>query len=57
MDSYGWKIKIWKFNKNNVEEKQKEMIAWCKKWKNKYAIRKIFVNNAFAVEYKILLHI
>lgn len=31
MDSYGWKIKTWNFNKENVEQKRKEMLAWCEK--------------------------
>ena len=29
MDSYGWKIKTWNFNKDNIEQKRKEMFAWC----------------------------
>ena len=56
MDSYGWKIKTWSFNASNIEEKRKEMLAWCEKWKNKYQIRQVFVNNAWAVEYKLALH-
>ena len=36
MDSYGWKIKTWNFNKDNIEQKRKEMIEWCEKWKHKY---------------------
>ena len=55
MDFYGWRIKTWSFNSNNVEEKRKEMINWCEKWKNKYQFRNVFVNNAWAVEYKLLL--
>lgn len=55
MDSCGWKIKIWNFNKDNIEQKRKEMLKWCKKWKHKYQFRNIFVNNAWAVEYKLLL--
>ena len=56
MDSYGWKIKTWNFNKDNIEQKRKEMIEWCEKWKHKYQFRSIFVNNAWAVEYKLLLY-
>lgn len=56
MDGYGWKIKVWSFNKDNVEAKRKEMLNWCEKWKHKYQIKEIFVNNAYAVEYKMLLH-
>ena len=56
MDSYGWKIKTWNFNKDNIEQKRKEMIEWCEKWKHKYQFRSVFVNNAWAVEYKLLLH-
>ena len=56
MDSYGWKIKTWNFNKDNIEQKRKEMVEWCEKWKHKYQFRSIFVNNAWAVEYKLLLH-
>ena len=44
MNSYGWKIKKWNFNKDNIE------------WKHKYQFRSVFVNNAWAVEYKLLLH-
>lgn len=55
MDFYGWRIKTWNFNSNNVEEKRKEMKDWCEKWKHKYQIRQLFVNNAWAVEYKLLL--
>ena len=36
MDSYGWQIKTWNFNKDNIEQKRKEMIEWCEKWKHKY---------------------
>lgn len=56
MDGYGWKIKVWSFNKDNIEAKRKEMLNWCEKWKHKYQIKEIFVNNAYAVEYKLLLH-
>lgn len=56
MDSYGWKIKTWSFNKNNIEEKKNEMKKWIERWKYKYQIRNVFVNNAWAVEYKLLLH-
>ena len=56
MDSYGWKIKTWNFNKDNIEQKRKEMLEWCEKWKRKYSIRQVFVNNAWAVEYKLVLH-
>lgn len=56
MDSYGWKIKEFKFNKNNIEEKRKEMLEWCNKWNHKYVFRNVFANNAWAVEYKLLLH-
>ena len=56
MNSYGWKIKTWNFNKENIEQKRKEMLAWCEKWKHKYSIRHVFVNNAWAVEYKLALH-
>ena len=56
MDSYGWKIKTWNFNKDNIEQKRQEMIAWCEKWNNKYQFRNVYVCNACAVEYKLLLH-
>ena len=55
MDTYGWKIKTWNYNASNIEEKHKEMNDWCEKWKNKYQIRQLFVNNAWAVEYRLLL--
>ena len=56
MDSYGWKIKTWNFNKDNIEQKRKEMLAWCEKWKHKYQFKQVFVSNTWAVEYKLLLH-
>lgn len=55
MDSYGWKIKTWKFNESNMEEKRDEMNDWCYRWRDKYQIRSVFVNNAWAVEYRLLL--
>ena len=55
MDFYGWRVKEWKHNESNIEEKRQEMKDWCEKWKHKYQIREIFVNNAWAVEYKLLL--
>lgn len=55
MNFCGWRLKEWKFNSNNVEEKRKEMIEWIDKWKHKYDIRQVFINNAWAVEYRMLL--
>lgn len=55
MDFYGWRIKEWRHNAINIEEKRQEMIAWCEKNKGKYQIRQIFINNAWAVEYRPLL--
>ena len=55
MDFYGWRIKEWPHNASNIEEKRQEMIAWCEKNKDKYQIRQIFINNAWAVEYRLLL--
>lgn len=55
MDSYGWKIKEWKFDAENIEEKRKEMFVWIEKWKHKCQFREIFVNNAWAMEYRLLL--
>lgn len=57
MDTYGWKIKTWKFNKDNIEEKRLEIIEWGKKWQHKYRIEQIFVNKAWAVQYRLLLHV
>ena len=55
MDFYGWRIKEWRHCAFNIEEKRKEMIAWCEKNKGKYQIRQVFINNAWAVEYRPLL--
>lgn len=55
MDFYRRRIKEWKFTSNNIEEKRKEMISWCEKWKHKYQIRNVFINNAWAVEYRLLI--
>ena len=36
VDSYGWKIKTWKFSTiEEVEETHKQMIAWIKKMVSK----------------------
>ena len=56
MDSYGWKNKTWNFNENNIEEKKNKMQKWIERWKHKYQIRQVFVNNAWAVEYRLLIH-
>ena len=56
MDSYGWKTKLWKFKTLEEGNKQREeMLKWMDKWKHKYQFRRIFVNNAFALEYKLLI--
>ena len=55
MDSYGWKVKMWKFDLSNMKEKRNEMENWINKWKHKYRIEEIYVNNAYAVFYKLLL--
>ena len=55
MDCYGWRIKTWNYNDNNIEEKRKEMHDWREKWEHKYQIRQVFVHNAWAVEYRLLL--
>lgn len=55
MDSYGWKVKKWKFNDSNIAEKKAEMQAWMEKWKNKYQYRQVYVCNTWAVEYKLLI--
>lgn len=41
MDFYGWRIKEWKFNSSNIEEKQQEMKNWIEKWQHKYRIEQI----------------
>ena len=55
MDLPGWRIKTWSFNAGNIEEKRKEMENWLTRWKHKYQFRPIFVNNAWAVEYRLLM--
>ncbi len=58
MEFYGWRIKKWKFKDNKqAEAKRLEMRKWINKWKNKYQIQEIFVNNAYAVQYRLLLHL
>ena len=56
MDFYGHRIKTWKFNEDNIEEKRNEMLEWCRRWQHKYSIEPVYVNNAWAVEYALLLH-
>lgn len=56
MDFYGWRIKEWKFNSSNIEEKRKKMQSWIEKFKSKYQIRQVYVNNAWAVEYRLLTY-
>lgn len=55
MNSYGWKVKSWNFNENNLHTQLKNMIEWCDKFSHKYQIREIFTNNAFSVEYRLKL--
>ena len=55
MDEYCWKIKKWHFNNSNIEEKKTEMLNWMEKWKNKYQFRQVYVKNAWAMEYKLLI--
>lgn len=52
MNFYGWRIKEWRHTASNIEEKRQEMIVWCENNKGKYQIRQIFINNAWAVEYR-----
>jgi len=49
MDSYGWKIKTWKLTEKDKRDE------WISKWEHKYQMREIFVNNAYGIEYKLLL--
>lgn len=35
MNFYGWRVKEWKFTKENMEQKRKEMVEWCDKWSKK----------------------
>ena len=55
MDSFGWKIKVWNFDGSNIDAKKAEMERWMEKWKHKYCFRSVFVNDGWAVEYKLLL--
>jgi hypothetical protein len=51
-----WKIKEWKFcDKLSAEQQRQVMNDWCEKHRHRYRIRQIFVNNAWAVEYRDLL--
>lgn len=51
-----WKIKEWPFSDSETAETQRAaMLAWIAANGSKYAIRQIFVCNAWAVEYKDLL--
>lgn len=54
MKYFGWRIKEWKFNAQNIDTKRQEMKSWVEKWKDRYEMREIFVNNAFAIEYRPL---
>lgn len=47
---YGWRTKTWR-----LSEKE-QMTAWCEKHSNVYQIREVFINNAWAIEYRPLLH-
>lgn len=55
MNFYGWRYKKWIFNDSNIEEKRTEMKSWIKKWQHKYQIQERYVNNAFAVDYRLLI--
>lgn len=56
MDTYGWKIKTWNFTSIADATKQREVMKqWIKKWEHKYQIREIYINNAWAVEYRLCI--
>ena len=48
---------IWLYGSENrnTSQKHQEMKSWIKKWKRKYRIEQIYVNNAWAVQYRLLL--
>lgn len=53
---YGWRTKLWKFKNAMESETQKEVMKeWVVKHEGRYQIRSLFVNNAWAVEYRPLL--
>lgn len=50
---YGWRTKEWKFKTiEESEQKRKKMEEWIQKNSNKYQIKELFVNNAWAVTYR-----
>ena len=53
---YGWRTKLWKFkNLKESEEQNEAMKEWVAKHRGRYQIRYVWVNNAWAVEYRPLL--
>ncbi len=51
-----WKTKVWKFG-GDIDSARQKMNSWVDKNVSKYQFVEVFVNNAFAVEYKELINI
>ena len=52
-----WRIKKWKFTAATMEQARARMEAWLKANRHRIQYEEIFVNNAFAVEYRRLRRI
>ena len=49
-----WKVKKWRFTEHTVEQARAKMQAWLELNKGRIEYEEIFVDNAFAVEYRVL---
>jgi hypothetical protein len=57
-----WKTKVWKFNTKrtsmqSMRRARQRMEAWIERNKHRIQYEEIFVNNAYAVEYRPLRRI
>lgn len=52
-----WKIKKWKFTEHTMDQARLQMEAWLKRRKRLIQYEEIFVDNAYAVQYRYLLRV
>jgi hypothetical protein len=53
-----WKTKVWKFRTiEGANEARVKMAAWLERRKGRIQYEEIFVNNAYAVQYRELMRV
>lgn len=52
-----WKTKTWKFTERTMNQARARMEAWLAANKGRIQFEEIFVNNAFAIQYRVLQRI